>query len=48
MGDFNGDATTDMLFRRADGTLLEMNVTDNQVTNAAMLGNIGTKWQLFT
>src|SRR5215211_734136 len=46
LGDFNGDARADLLFRRTDGALLLFVMNGFNVQAAQVIGQIGTEWSL--
>jgi hypothetical protein len=45
LGGFNGTDTTDMLLRSASTGGFEVyDISNNNITNAAFLGNVGLNW----
>src|SRR5262245_25238710 len=46
LGDFNGDARSDLLFRRTDGQLLLYEMNGVQVAAANLLGAVGVDWRI--
>jgi hypothetical protein len=46
-GDFNGDATTDMMLRNSSTGAFEVyGIANNSITSAANLGPVGLDWQV--
>ena len=46
-GDFNGDATTDMMLRNSSTGAFEVyGIANNNITSAANLGAVGLDWQV--
>jgi hypothetical protein len=46
LGDFNGDARSDLLFRRTDGQLLLYELNGFQVLASSLLGAVGVDWRI--
>ncbi|HWB47601.1 MAG TPA: Ig-like domain-containing protein [Stellaceae bacterium] len=46
LGDFDGDGSADLLFQGQDGTLMADNIVNDEVTTAAVVGQVGTEWLL--
>jgi V8-like Glu-specific endopeptidase len=44
--DFNGDGTSDILWRNLNGTVVEWNISDNGRTGSTTVGAIGTRWEI--
>jgi hypothetical protein len=46
IGDFNGDGTSDLLLRRADGALMVGDFNNNQFSQFTFPGQIGPEWHV--
>jgi hypothetical protein len=45
-GDFNSDGTTDVLFQRNDGTIMEFAMHNNQLQTYQILNPHGNDWHI--
>src|SRR2546423_1765832 len=44
--DYNGDHSTDLLFRRDDGSLLMQTLVNNHVQTETIIGPVGNEWHV--